>query len=72
MFSIACTQCHALPDPRSHTPPEWPAVVERMKEHMAWANAVVGSDALKTTPVLDTAEIVRFLQRYARAEPKTE
>jgi hypothetical protein len=41
-----------------------------MKEHMAWANTVVGTDALKTTPVLDTTEIVRFLQRYARSEPR--
>lgn len=72
MFSIACTQCHALPDPRRHTRREWPAVVERMKEHMAWANTVVGADVLKTTPVLDTAEIVRFLQRYARADPKAK
>jgi len=72
MFSIACTQCHALPDPRSHTPREWPAVVERMKEHMAWANTVVGADTLKTTPVLDTTEIVRFLQRYARADSKSK
>jgi len=70
MFSIACMQCHALPDPRRHTRREWPAVVERMKEHMAWANTVVGTDALKTMPVLDTTEIVRFLQRYARAEPR--
>jgi hypothetical protein len=37
---------------------------------MAWANTVVGPDSLKTSPVLDTAEIVRFLQRYARAEQK--
>ena len=72
MFSIACTQCHALPDPRSHTPREWPAVVDRMKRHMAWANTVVGSDPLRTIPVLETGEIVRFLQRYARAEPKTQ
>jgi hypothetical protein len=33
---------------------------------MAWTNVVVGSDELKTTPVLDTAAIVRFLQRHAR------
>jgi cytochrome c2 len=72
MFSIACTQCHALPDPRRHTSREWPAVVDRMREHMAWANTVVGADALKTTPVLETAEIVRFLQRYARAEQNTK
>ena len=68
MFSIACSQCHALPDPRRHTAREWPVVVERMKRHMAWANIVVGPDTLKTTPVLDTAEIVRFLQRHARSE----
>ena len=68
MFSIACSQCHALPDPTRHTAREWPAVVERMKRHMAWANVVVGPDALRTTPVLNTAEIVRFLQRYARSE----
>ena len=68
MFSIACSQCHALPDPRRHTAREWPNVVERMKRHMAWANVVVGADTLKTTPVLNTAEIVRFLQRHARSE----
>ena len=72
MFTIACTQCHALPDPRRHSRSEWPGVVERMKEHMAWTNTVVGADALKTTPVLDTAEIVRFLQRHARAESKSK
>ena len=72
MFSIACTQCHALPDPRRHTRHEWPAVVERMKRHMAWANTVVGVDSLRTLPVLETAEIVRFLQRHARAESKPQ
>ena len=71
MYSIACTQCHVLPDPRRHTRREWPAVVERMKEHMAWANTVIGADALKTVPVLDTTEIVRFLQRYARADTQS-
>ena len=68
IFSIACTQCHALPDPQRHSAREWPAVVQRMRRHITWANTVVGPDYLKTTPVLDTAEIVRFLQRYARAD----
>lgn len=68
MFSIACSQCHALPDPRRHSAPEWPAVVERMKGHMAWANVIVGVSELRTVPELKTEEIVRFLQRYARAE----
>jgi len=67
MFTIACTQCHALPDPKRHTAREWPLVVERMKRHMAWANTVVGSDEFRTTPVLDTTEIVRFLERQARS-----
>jgi mono/diheme cytochrome c family protein len=70
MFSIACSQCHALPDPRTHIAREWPAVVERMKRHIAWHNVVVGAEELRTVPVLDTAEIVRLLQRHARPEPK--
>jgi hypothetical protein len=70
MYIIACTQCHALPDPRHHTRQEWPNVVERMKRHMAWANTVVGVDSLRTVPVLETAEIVRFLQRHASAEAR--
>ena len=66
MFSIACSQCHALPDPRRHTAREWPLVVERMKRHMAWANTVTGVSELRTNPELDTGEIVTLLQRYAR------
>lgn len=68
MFTIACTQCHGLPDPKRHTAKEWPSVVERMKRHMAWSNTVVGVDELRTIPVLETAEIVRFLQRHARPD----
>lgn len=66
MFSLACTQCHALPDPQRHTAREWPAVVKRMQGHMRWANTVVGDAALRTNPELDTAEIIRLLQRHAR------
>lgn len=69
MFSIACSQCHALPDPQRHSAREWPAVVERMQKHMAWANTVTGAAALRTDPVLDTAEILRLLQRHARRQP---
>ncbi|MBI4207796.1 MAG: hypothetical protein HY527_22475 [Betaproteobacteria bacterium] len=72
MFSIACSQCHAAPDPRLHSPREWPAVVERMKGHMAWANVVVGVSELRTVPELKTEEIIQFLQRYARTEPKAK
>jgi cytochrome c5 len=68
IFSLACSQCHALPDPRRHTAREWPRVVERMKQHMAWSNTVVGAAELRTTPELNTTEIVRVLQQYARPE----
>lgn len=68
MFSIACSQCHTLPDPQRHTAREWPGVVQRMKKHMSWANIVVGSRELRTEPVLRTDEIIRLLQRYARTE----
>lgn len=67
-FGIACSQCHALPDPRRHTAREWPAVVERMKRHMSWTNVIVGPPELKTNPELRTEEIVALLQRYARPE----
>ncbi|MCE2999242.1 MAG: hypothetical protein ACK59Y_13695 [Betaproteobacteria bacterium] len=66
MFGIACSQCHALPDPQRHSAREWPAVVKRMQGHMAWANTVTGVSALRTNPELDTAEILRLLQQYAR------
>ena len=68
MYSIACSQCHALPDPQRHTAREWPAVVERMQGHMSWANIVLGAPELRTVPELKTEEIVRLLQRHARPE----
>jgi hypothetical protein len=67
-FAIACSQCHALPDPQRHTAREWPRVVERMKRHMAWTNVVVGPPELRTVPELKTEEIVALLKRYARPE----
>ena len=35
---------------------------------MACANTIVGVSALRTSPELNTAEIVRLLQRYARRD----
>lgn len=67
MFSIACSQCHVLPDPKRHTAREWPQVVERMQANMSWANRVTGDPALRTLPELNTAEIIRYLQRHSRS-----
>lgn len=66
IYSLACSQCHALPDPQRHSAREWPSVVKRMQGHMAWANTVTGVAALRTNPELDTAEILRLLQHHAR------
>ena len=67
-FGLACSQCHALPDPQRHTAREWPIVVERMKRHMAWTNVIVGPPELRTVPELRTDEILGLLKRYARSE----
>lgn len=69
-FAIACSQCHALPDPARHTAREWPGVVQRMQRHMAWTNVVVGPPELRTVPELRTEEILGVLQQYARPEKK--
>lgn len=34
MFEVTCSRCHMLPDPRRHSPPDWPAVVMRMERNM--------------------------------------
>ena len=33
-FATVCSQCHALPDPASHSTEEWPGVVDRMSKYM--------------------------------------
>jgi hypothetical protein len=65
-FRLACNQCHVLPDPQRHTAQEWPAVVARMQENMAWMNRVVGSKPMPGEPRLAVEEINAFLAKYAR------
>jgi hypothetical protein len=65
-FRLACSQCHVLPDPQRHTAAEWPAVVARMQENMAWMNRVVGTKPVAGEPQLRTEEINAFLARHAR------
>lgn len=66
MFAEACSQCHVLPDPSQHTAQEWPDVVERMRENLAWMNRVVGGGSDAREPQLSIPEIVGFLQAHAR------
>ncbi|HEY5636390.1 MAG TPA: hypothetical protein VIS77_05765 [Burkholderiales bacterium] len=65
-FRLACNQCHVLPDPQRYTAKEWPAVVERMRENMAWMNRVVGSKDMPGEPQLTPEAINGFLARHAR------
>ena len=65
-FRLACNQCHVLPDPRRHTAREWPGVVARMQQNMAWMNRVVGSQPVPGEPQLRVDEINAFLMKYAR------
>lgn len=34
VFEAMCSRCHLLPDPRSHSAPDWPAVITRMERNM--------------------------------------
>jgi cytochrome c5 len=38
LYKEFCTQCHALPDPGSHTRGEWPAIVDKMQATMKVMN----------------------------------
>jgi mono/diheme cytochrome c family protein len=65
-FRLACNQCHTLPDPRRYTAKQWPAVVARMQENMAWMNRVVGTKPVPGEPQLRIEDINAFLAKYAR------
>lgn len=65
-FSQACSQCHTLPDPKSHTAQEWPEVVDRMKKHVSWTGVVASNRVSAHRAQLDVQEILDFLQRHSR------
>jgi hypothetical protein len=65
-FRVACSQCHALPDPQRYTAAEWPAAVSRMQKNMEWMNRVVGSKPIPGEPQLKIEDINAFLARHAR------
>ncbi|MGH8719445.1 MAG: hypothetical protein ACREV0_10975 [Burkholderiales bacterium] len=62
-FSQACSQCHTLPDPKSHTAQEWPEVVERMKKHLLWIGVVSSNRAIGKPSQFSAKEILDFLKR---------
>lgn len=59
-FKMYCSQCHAAPDPATHTRNEWPRVVLRMKSHILRIG--------KKMPDQDTLmQIIEYLQNHAKS-----
>lgn len=59
LFQNICSQCHGLPDPKLHTPEEWPSVVDRMlKNSEVMEKKVFGND--------ERNDIVKFLSQKAK------
>jgi hypothetical protein len=57
-FSLVCSRCHALPDPRMHSPGDWPVVFARMERNM---------ERMKSPPLTgtQTTDILVYLQTLA-------
>lgn len=62
-FSAACSRCHALPDPRQHSPDDWPAVVTRMQQRMNQMGVDVPQPA-------QMGEILIYLQQVSGRAPR--
>ena len=58
-FQLVCSRCHALPDPRVHSPADWPAVFSRMQQNM---------ERMKVAPPArsETSDILLYLQSTGR------
>jgi cytochrome c5 len=53
-----CSQCHALPDPKSHTRAEWPAIVDKMQANMKVMKK-------KTMTAEQEKEVLGYLEKNA-------
>ena len=58
-FQLVCSRCHALPDPKNHSPADWPTVFARMESNMA---------RMKVPPLqgTQTTDILLYLQQASR------
>ena len=58
-FELVCSRCHALPDPRVHSPADWPTVFSRMQQNM---------ERMKVAPLTgaQTSDILLYLQSTGR------
>jgi len=62
-FLALCSRCHELPDPRSHAPEDWVAVVARMSARMA---SMLGA----ALPPDQQRDIARYLAAVSDASVK--
>jgi cytochrome c5 len=61
-FSVVCSQCHALPDPRVHSATDWPAVYARMERNMERMQVQAPGGQVST-------DILLYLQTVAGKRP---
>lgn len=59
VFETTCGRCHTLPDPRTHSPADWPTVVTRMERNM---------ERMKVSGVSpeQAQQIIHYLERASR------
>ncbi len=58
VFAAICSRCHALPDPRVHSPQDWLTVYLRMEQNMERMNVSRASQG-------ETALILGYLQKVS-------
>lgn len=61
-FAIVCSQCHAVPDPRVHSPQDWPAVYSRMERNMERMG-------VHPPTATQTGDILLYLQSQRQRRP---
>ena len=61
-FAIVCSQCHAVPDPRVHSPQDWPAVYSRMERNMERMG-------VRPPTAAQTGDILLYLQAQGQRRP---
>jgi mono/diheme cytochrome c family protein len=61
-FAIICSQCHAVPDPRVHSPQDWPAVYSRMERNMERMG-------VRPPTATQTGDILLYLQAQGLRRP---
>jgi len=65
VFKTYCSQCHAPPNPATHTKNEWPRVVLRMKSHIMRIGKKMPDQKI-------LMQIIEYLQKHAKSSNGNE